>query len=307
MLCPAKINLGLEVHHRRPSDGYHYLSSIFVPVDFGDEMTITPSPDGDDHLTTINELPEAVRSDFDAVSERADGEALRKNLVWKALASTRPYRDPLAVKLIKRVPTGGGLGGGSSDAGMVLSHVRDHFGLAGAEAHRIALTLGADVPFFLVRRPALVTGIGDIIEAIDVGPMFGVLCFPMLKIDTPAAYSVLKRTLQGSAPPKTLSGLSGGVRRALEASDWRAVRVLENDFEDPVFAMHGSLLEVKEKFLEHGALFASLTGSGSSLYGLVDSPERRADLRSAMQRAFPVFEFREFSEYASPTAGPSSG
>ncbi len=296
MLCPAKINLGLEVHHRRQSDGYHYLSSIFVPIDFGDEIFIEASPDRDDHLSTVNELPEAVRADFDAVSER--GDALQKNLVWRALAATREIREPLSVKLIKRVPTGGGLGGGSSDAGMVLARVRDHFDLAQDEAHRIALTLGADVPFFLVRRPALVTGIGDIIEPLTLGAMHGVLCFPLLKIDTPAAYSALKRTLQGSGPPKTLSGLSGGVRRALEASDWRTARVLENDFEGPVFAMHGSLLEVKEKFLEHGASFASLTGSGSSLYGLVDSPERRTELCSVMQRAFPGFEFREFSEYS---------
>ena len=297
MLCPAKINLGLTVHHRRPADGYHYISSIFIPIDFGDELNVAvaASASAADRFTTANELPPEIRADFEAVSERAAATAGQSNLVWRALAATRHLRDTaLDVHLIKRVPTGGGLGGGSSDAGTLLAWIRDHYGISNDTLAPIAAGVGSDVPFFLYGRPALIHGTGDIIEPIPIGAGYGVLCFPMLKIETGIAYSYLKRTLQPAPPPRILSGLHTGLRNSLAQSDWSAVRSLENDFEAPVFAMFPSLGQVKQAFFEHGASFASLSGSGSSLYGLVASDREQQRVLERMRSQFKDFRFQAF-------------
>ncbi len=308
MLCPAKINLGLQVHHRRAADGYHFLSSIFLPIDFGDTLTVeetADSPDRGDRLTTENELPPEIRGDFESVSERATtpeggstddaSSQLEQNLVWRALLATRELRDRgLHVHLKKRVPTGGGLGGGSSDAGTLLAWIGQRFGLDQASLLPVATALGADVPFFLYGRPALLHGTGDIIEEIAVGPGLGVLCFPLLKMDTGIAYSHLKRTLQPAPPPRILSGLRANTRAALAMSDWDAVRDLKNDFEAPAFAMHASLKAVKDSFFEYGARFASLSGSGSSLYGLVPDRQEQQRVLARMRERFSDYRFQPF-------------
>ena len=296
MLCPAKINLGLQVHHRRAADGYHYLSSIFIPIDFGDDLHITPAPLAPgDRLETVNELPPEIRADFELVAERTGADALSGNLVWRALAATRELRpEALAVRLVKRVPTGGGLGGGSSDAGTLLAFVQRQYALDAKRIFEIAGSLGADVPFFLRGGAALCHGTGDIMESIELGPGYGVLCFPMIKMDTGSAYSYLKRSLQSAPPPRTLSGLCGDVRAALAASRWDAVGALRNDFEEPAFAQHAILRQVKEAFFECGALFASLSGSGSSLYGMVAGESEQRELQEQMQARFPKFRFQAF-------------
>ncbi|MCR9141083.1 MAG: hypothetical protein NXI24_02440 [bacterium] len=332
MLCPAKINLGLQVHHRRAADGYHFISSIFLPIDFGDTLTITEvpgSPAESDRLTTDNELPDAIRADFELVSERSGSEAdapggssdsqrqnsggapasaSEANLVWRALAETQDLRDTaLHAHLIKRVPTGGGLGGGSSDAGTLLAWIRDRFDRSNDELLPIASKLGADVPFFLHGKPALLHGTGDIIEEIQVGAGLGVLCFPMLKIDTGIAYSQLKRTLQPAPPPRILSGLRTDTRAALARSDWNAVRDdLNNDFEAPAFAMHTSLGSVKKAFFDHGARFASLSGSGSSLYGLVSDKTEQQRVLERMQKQFSDFRFQPFQFAGSASTNSDS-
>jgi 4-diphosphocytidyl-2-C-methyl-D-erythritol kinase len=315
VLCPAKINLGLQIHHRRPADGYHYLSSIFIPIDFGDTLVISDLPGDLDRLSTINELPPEIRADFEAVSERAPALATdfvgtpaqpprtdepavivpTANLVWRALAATRHLRDrALQVELTKRVPTGGGLGGGSSDAGTLLAYIRDRWEPDRDVLLPIAAALGADVPFFLHGQPALLHGTGDISEALEIGPGMGVLCFPLLKIETGIAYSRLKRTLQPGPPPRILSGLRRDVRDAVARSEWRAVRELVNDFEQPVFAMYPALGQVKESFLSSGAVFASMSGSGSSLYGLTTTRAEQEQLLKDMQAQFPRYRFQPF-------------
>ncbi|MEQ9362798.1 MAG: hypothetical protein RIF32_01065 [Leptospirales bacterium] len=320
------------MHHRRPADGYHYISSIFLPIDFGDTLTVTEvpgSPAESDRLTTGNELPDAIRADFEAVSERAQPGQHQSNeiagdrspptkgrtspgggagnLVWQALEATRHLRaTALHAHLIKRVPTGGGLGGGSSDAGTLLAWIRDRFGLPQADLLPLAAKLGADVPFFLHGEAALIHGTGDIIEDISVGRGFGVLCFPMLKINTGIAYSHLKRTLQPAPPPRILSGLRTDTRAALAKSDWNAVRDLENDFEAPVFAMHASLESVKQAFFDHGASFASLSGSGSSLYGLVADQKEQRRVLERMQKQFSDFRFEPFQFDGKLPAHPDS-
>lgn len=290
MLAPAKLNLGLEVAHRRPSDGYHYIASVFVAIDFGDLLHVSPAPQ--DALHTTNELQGRAAADFETVSERG---APEKNLVMRCLAATRALRpEGLRVELIKRTPTGAGLGGGSSDAGTLLAWMAHRYGFAPAETRALAASLGADAPFFLERRPSLVTGIGDIMKPIPVGPGRGVFCYPALAVSTPEAYASMKRALRADPPPETLLGLTEAVRAALANSDWSGLAPLVNDFEAPVFAKHPALAKLKASFYAAGAEYASLSGSGSCVYGLVSSPAAQDRLLGELQSAYPEYLVQAF-------------
>ncbi|MBI3395452.1 MAG: 4-(cytidine 5'-diphospho)-2-C-methyl-D-erythritol kinase [Spirochaetia bacterium] len=291
---PAKINIGLRIHHRRQSDGYHYLSSIFVPISFSDEIILEKSDRMT--LTTENLLPEFRRADFETVSER--GPNLKKNLLWRALEVCAAHGAVYRAHLIKRIPSGAGLGGGSSNAGTVLGHCARESGIKGSEMAVHAEALGADVPFFLAPKPQLVFGTGHIMEEIAVGAGKGILCIPDVIVPTGDAYLGLKRPLQADPLPKTLPGLSEEVRKALGESDWKKVRGLENDFEEVVFSRFPELGRVKERFYHHGAAYASLTGSGSALFALVSDDSDA--LLAQMTNAFPGFVFQTFSFNPAP-------
>lgn len=291
MISPAKINLGLEVHHRRPEDGYHYISSIFIPISFGDFLEIESARKST--LETVNLLVGDRFESFEAVSERGN---LEKNILWKAIQAVRPMipGHEFHIRLTKKIPTGAGLGGGSSNAGIFLHYVMEKFDLEYTKIFKLAVSLGADVPFFLLNRPALVTGIGDRMVPVEIGPGIGVLCLPNIHIDTRNAYIDLKRTLQATPPLESLSELSGDVREALQQSDWGRVRVLSNHFEEVVFPVHPVLSRLKDTLLQHGASYASMSGSGSSIYALVDRPELQTELIHVISHEFPWIPCQPF-------------
>lgn len=291
MLCPAKINLGLEVRHRRAADGYHYINSIFLPIDFGDELLIETADE--DQLHSINELPESCRADYDAVSEAG---APEKNILWRALAASAEWPRPrLALRLIKRCPTGAGLGGGSSDAGSLLRWLRDRGGISESQLRPLALQLGADVPFFLNPRPMLVSGIGDIMDKIELGRGYGVLVYSGLPTATAAAYAALKRTLRPDPPPESLSALTASARTALARSNWSALQALRNDFEPVVFAMQPELERLKAALFDSGAAYASMSGSGSALYGLAPDQATQQRMFARLRSQYPHAFVRPFS------------
>ena len=299
MLSPAKINLGLEVLHRRQSDGYHLINSIFIPISYGDDLEISHDYEAGQHiLTTENLLPEARRRDFEKVSERGD---LSGNLIWKILVDASEFLGGARIKIhmTKRLPTGAGLGGGSSNAGLTLSYIRDRLGASPETIFRLALKHGADIPFFLHSAPMVVRGIGELMEEIDVGPGLGVLATPPVMVNTALAYQDLKRPLQEDLPQKSWSLLDGGIRQALVRSDWSKLHVLTNDFEKVVFARYPKLDAVKAAFLRHGAAYASLSGSGSAVYGLLSAnqgKEGQALLLEQMRASFTDagYEFTPF-------------
>ncbi len=293
MLSPAKINLGLEVTHRRGTDGYHCLNSIFVPISFGDEITFAPAQAN--RITTVNELPSGKREGFEAVSERGD---IRGNLLWKILQACEPEMSGgVHVHLIKRIPTGAGLGGGSSNAGKLLDYVAKRHALSSDRALAIAVEHGADIPFFLKNEPMLVGGIGEVMEPIQVGPAWGVVCIPPIAVETGGAYAALKRPLQEGYSLKSWSLLDEVIRRAVRDSDWNKARVLRNDFEEIVFARHPELAHLKSFFLEHGAAYASLSGSGSAVYALIDSSRSSESVPASNAEELSLLASREFPEY----------
>ena len=290
MNSPCKINLGLRVFHRRPSDGRHCLATIFIPIDFGDEIAFFESAQS--HLVTKNELPPHCHHDFERVSERGNK---ADNLLWKILAAALPSGMGLRIELTKRVPTGAGLGGGSSNGAALLRHLVTRGLVTEGAAQKIARTLGSDIAFFLQAEPRLAFGVGDLLAPIEVGPGFGLLCLPPVSSPTGAAYLALKRPLHGRAAPGTWPSLNEGVRRALARSEWEKVRELTNDFEAVVFALEPRLESMKAALLEAGALYASLSGSGSALFALTENSAGAEKLASEMRPRFMGCDFVPFA------------
>ncbi len=290
-LSPVKINLGLEVHHRRPSDGYHYISSIFIPITFGDRLSFKVSDA--ESIVTHNRLSGQAFIEFEKVSERGD---FTKNLLSKTIQNFKPYLGDtfISIELEKIVPPGSGIGGGSSNAGMLIRFLINNFDIPKKTAHEIAASLGADIPFFLQEGAALVYGTGEFMKKIEIGPGYGVLCLPGIHVNTKVAYSKLKRPLQPDAPPETLSSMSGQVSDALKSSHWDLVSALSNDFEKPVFEMHPELGRLKESFYDEGASYCSLSGSGSAVYALVPSKMEQRRVLERMAARNPDYQFEPF-------------
>ena len=290
MLSPAKINLGLEVFHRREKDGYHYLAGIFIPISFGDDIAFSWAEENS--ITTENLLPPGQRDNFEQVSERGD---IKKNLLWKVLAAAEKLLPKsIHIHLIKRIPTGAGLGGGSSNAGMLLKFIRDDSDVDPKKLFKIAVEHGADIPFFLTDHPMLVCGIGDNLQPIKIGSGFGVLSIPYVMISTKMAYQALKRALQTVNPPKSWSVLNTKIRQALMNSEWNKILDLKNDFEEVVFNRYPELETIKKNFYKNGANYASLSGSGSALYALVKSKNEQEELLERMRSDCPDQVFESF-------------
>ncbi len=258
----AKINLGLRVVSRRP-DGYHNLETVFYPIGLQDALEILPATGGETTLSLSGIV--------------IDGNAC-DNLVmraWQRL-SERFALPPVEIMLHKVIPFGAGLGGGSSDAAILLAMVRDQFNLplSDEELDAIAVSLGADCPFFLHNKPLLAKGIGTEFESVSVSlrGYYLVLVKPQVAVPTAVAYSLVTP----AEPEEPV-----GVTIARPVSEWRGRLV--NDFETSVFARFPEVGAIKEKLYTQGAVYASMSGSGSSVFGLF---EHSVDLKTAFPDCF---------------------
>ncbi|WP_347282035.1 4-(cytidine 5'-diphospho)-2-C-methyl-D-erythritol kinase [uncultured Alistipes sp.] len=256
----CKINLGLDVLRRR-DDGYHELETVMVPVrGLADEVEVT-------------------RREASGVGFRAEGLAVdcdpEDNLCIKAfrLMRERYGVDGVEIRLDKRVPFGAGLGGGSSDATAVVLALDELFGLRLPEEERIACAaaLGSDTAFFVRNVPQLCTGRGEIMSpvALDLQGLWLAIVKPSEGVSTREAYA-------GVTPRVPAVPLSERLRRPV--SEWQGL--VTNDFEPTVFAAHPSVRAAKEELLAAGALYASMSGSGSAVFGLFDDPQKAAALRT---------------------------
>ena len=252
MLCfpPAKINIGLYVKARRP-DGFHEIETLFCPV----------------ALCDILEVVVAKTFAFRLSGLPVDGSP-DDNLCVKAcrLLQADFYLPPVAVYLHKVIPTGAGLGGGSSDATAMLKLLNALFSLrlSTEQLRRYAVRIGSDCAFFLHDRPMLAAGRGEILRELALPRLrrrFIVLLKPPASISTAAAYAAVTPRQPSSPAPPPLERL---LQQPLDA--WKDSVV--NDFEPAVFARHPSLLALKQRLYQAGALYASMSGSGSALFGL---------------------------------------
>ncbi|MFB6317026.1 4-(cytidine 5'-diphospho)-2-C-methyl-D-erythritol kinase [Saccharicrinis sp. FJH54] len=256
----AKINLGLNIINKRP-DGYHNLESLFYPVPLRDKLEIAVSEEFSFSETGIK------------LDSKPDD-----NLVLKAynILKAKYSLSPVNIHLHKSIPFGGGLGGGSSDASFCLSGLNELFKLHLNEQQLadLSVLIGADCPFFIYNKPALVSGIGDIIKPVEFSlkDYFLVLVKPAVGIPTPLAY----KNVKPSMPELSISDII-----QLPVSEWK--QVLKNDFENSVFKSFPELIRLKEILYANGALYASMSGSGSTFYGIF---EQEADLRNCFNNMF---------------------
>ena len=242
----AKINIGLNVIKKRV-DSYHDISSFLYPV------------------RELSDILEIIPSDVLLFSSSGITVPVEKNICMRAydLLKSDFGIHPVKIHLHKRIPIGAGLGGGSSDGAftlVALNHIFD-LNLSIERLERYALQLGADCPFFIQNKSRYVTGIGDKMSLLDLDFSDFELrfIFPQLHISTTEAYAEIRPQI----PKFDLLDL---IRQPL--SSWKDK--VKNDFEDSAFVKYPDLKVMKEKLYDEGAIYASMSGSGSVLYGLFE-------------------------------------
>lgn len=252
----AKINLGLNVVKKR-DDGYHNLETVFYRVPLCDALEINEMDD---------EFPSEYSCDLKVSNAHIDGDE-QQNLVVKAynlLACDRNL-PRIHAHLVKRIPSQAGLGGGSSDGAYMIRLVNSkcHLNLSVSQMQGLAARLGADCPFFIDdAKAARAEGIGEILQPIDLdlSRYYIAIVRPNIPVPTREAFSRI-------VPQPTEQKCWDIVKLPIER--WRGLLV--NDFESSVFAIHPELEAVKRKLYDLGALYAAMSGSGSSLFGLFAS------------------------------------
>ena len=283
--APAKLNLGLRIVGRR-ADGYHEIESLFVPLDLHDELRVSwvDSPGRDSRVQFALDVPDGSAGPPSAVPADASNLAARAGLLF--MQASR-LQVEVEIRLTKRIPAAAGLGGGSSDAAAVLRALDRFFPdrLPSGEIQRLALGLGADVPYFLDPQNAWITGIGEGIEEVPGVPNFSVLLVnPGRGLSTAEVYSAwdarspaLTRAEAGSTM-RALTGLKDDSRTLSE----RFSNLLVNDLESVAAELCPEVASLRAKLLELGSLAVGMSGSGATVFGVF--PDERS-ARSAMEQA----------------------
>ncbi len=254
----AKINLGLNVVAKR-ADGYHDLETVFFPVPLCDALEVQPM-DG--------QFPSSTDCDLKVTGISVEGDE-QKNLVVKAYNMLKQDFPDLArvhIHLHKVIPTQAGMGGGSSDCASMLLLMNElaQLGLTQQQLIDRAARLGADCPIFIINRPAYAEGIGERLQPVDLrlsGWLLAVVR-PNISVSTKEAFSLIT--------PKRPARNCRDIVMSLPVEEWR--NVLENDFEQSVFAIHPEIGEIKHRLYELGAAYSAMSGSGSAVFGLFRKP-----------------------------------
>ncbi|MBI5631533.1 MAG: 4-(cytidine 5'-diphospho)-2-C-methyl-D-erythritol kinase [Elusimicrobia bacterium] len=281
--CPAKINLFLEVTGKR-SDGYHRLATLFAKINLYDVLDLSIGPRPGIELT--------VEGDRNVTGGAVS--AGPENLVWRAAqAFLRAFRVGRGVKihLVKRIPVGAGLGGGSSDAAGTLLGLAKLFEIKldarkKARLRALGARLGADVPFFLHPAPfCLGTGIGDRLKPIRVaGPLpYMVLVYPEVGISTAESYKALPKPSRCDVLTRLshLDKLIGSLKRERPLQDWESL--LFNRLEQAAVPALSHVERARRILSRLGARGVRMSGSGSSVFGFVSSHEEGARLLKRLQ------------------------
>jgi 4-diphosphocytidyl-2-C-methyl-D-erythritol kinase len=245
----CKINLGLNILGKR-TDGYHDLETVFYPIPFNDVLEITQQ-------TNAQSSPELFLS-----GTKIDG-TTENNLCTRAyqlLKKDFPQLPAAKIYLHKAIPAGAGLGGGSADGAFTLMLMNDKFNLNLSQQQLInyALTLGSDCPFFIVNKPCFAQQRGEVLEQVQLS-LSGyklVIVNPCIHVKTGWAFTQVKYV-----SGKDIKNI---IQKPVEV--WKDR--LTNDFESPVFEKFPEIKNIKDRLYMQGALYASMSGSGSTVYGL---------------------------------------
>lgn len=242
---PCKINLGLQITDKR-ADGYHNLVTCFYPVQWTDVLEVIAA----DHFS------------FTSTGDEIQG-LQEENLCVRAYALLQEEFNlqPVNIHLHKIIPTGAGLGGGSSDAAHMLRLLNSIFqlNLSQEKLMTYAARLGSDCSFFIQDGPMMATGRGEILSPVTINMRnyYLVIVKPDIHVSTAEAYAGIRPRI----PPQSLADT---VQK--DVSMWHLD--MENNFEESVFEKYPGIREIKEKLYARGALYASMSGSGAALYGI---------------------------------------
>ncbi|MDR0812092.1 MAG: 4-(cytidine 5'-diphospho)-2-C-methyl-D-erythritol kinase [Paludibacter sp.] len=258
----AKINIGLNIIERR-ADGYHNIETVFYPACLHDVLEISPSLQGgvtEDYLFFQNGIPATDDTE--------------NNLIIKALRLLKEdfAIPPVEIAIEKNIPTGAGLGGGSADAAFTLKMLNEIFNLrlTNNQLESYAARLGADCPVFIRNKPIFATGTGNIFSPVNISlkEYYLLLVKPNIYVSTPAAYA----QVTPCKPEKSISEL---LKNPIES--WKTL--IFNDFEKSVFRQFPVIDKIKTQIYELGAVYASMSGSGSAVYGIFAYPPPLPDFQ----------------------------
>lgn len=249
----CKINLGLSVVSKR-DDGYHNIETIFYPIPFYDVLEVIindQTPNQDVQLSTSGKIIQGEEE---------------KNLCIKAyrlLKKDFPEIPAISIHLHKNIPMGAGLGGGSADGAYMIRLLNEKFnlGLDSIKMKSYALQLGSDCPFFIDNKPSFAESRGEILQQVDLDlSRYGIaLINPGIHVSTADAF----RNISPSMPVHPYSEIKNTT-----LNQWK--NILSNDFEKTVFELHPTIRQIKENLYKAGATYASMTGTGSTVYGVFE-------------------------------------
>ena len=253
----AKVNIGLQIRNQRPA-GYHNIHTIFQELDFHDTIRLEKRDSNCQFSSNVDWL--------------AKDDSNLCVMAWQKMVDVFGLGG-VSIELEKRIPAGGGLGGGSSNAATILKGLRKLYELdvSDDELETIGIDLGADVPFFIKGKTQIGDGIGEILKPIEtiINGCY-LLVVPDLHIDTKWAYGEFKNILDR---PNEIVNFLGFIRKEIIPFE-----LFENDFEAIVVPAYPEIGQIKNSLRAHGARFASLSGSGSTVFGVFDED---ADAKSA--------------------------
>ena len=280
----CKINLGLHIISKRP-DNYHELETVFYPLPFTDVLEVVSKEPGDESPgpKVGSREPEAASSIYDEEGLQfmlsglnPEGEPANNLCIkaWHLLKRDYPQLPAIQLYLHKAIPAGAGLGGGSADGAFLLKLLNEKFHLQIPEEQLLAyaLQLGSDCPFFIKNTPCLATGRGELLEPVhlNLSNYSFVLVHPGIHIPTVTAFAQLT-----PAPP--VKPLTEIIKQPVNT--WKDE--LKNDFEVPAGNQYPELKSIKEKLYAAGAVYASMSGSGSSFYGIFNKGVINTELFSS--------------------------
>ncbi|WP_114313490.1 4-(cytidine 5'-diphospho)-2-C-methyl-D-erythritol kinase [Thermus caldifontis] len=254
-LAVAKVNLGLSLLGKRP-DGYHELHTLFAALSFGDRLFLEPIPEGIEFR----------------------GRYGRRNLAYRAAAAyleAAGWPGGVRIVLEKALPEGAGLGGGSSDAAQVLLGLKEIYP-AEVDLQALALSLGADVPFFLRGGVAEARGVGERLRPLSLSPLPVVVFSSGLRLPTPRVYAEVKPHDFG--PDLPVGEILKALERGEEPPYW-------NSLEAPAFRLYPELRRVKARLRGLGLRGVLMTGSGSAFFGFAESEDHARKVAEALRHS----------------------
>jgi 4-diphosphocytidyl-2-C-methyl-D-erythritol kinase len=249
----CKINLGLHIVRKR-TDGYHDLETIFYPLPLYDVLETIRQKDGDTGASGIM----FSNSGFSINGQHKDNLCVK---AYQLLKDDFPQLPPVKIHLHKTIPIGAGLGGGSADAAFTLRLMNEKFGmnLSTDQLINYSLQLGSDCPFFIINKPCFAAGRGEELDPITISlsAYKFVIVNPGIHVNTTAAFS-------GVTPGPPVKSVREIVQKPIET--WKDELI--NDFEKSVFEQYPEIESIKTRLYNDGALYASMSGSGSTVYGI---------------------------------------